>query len=284
VPRSDTRLILLGTNGGPRIGSGRASPANVVVVNDRPYLIDCGYGVTRQLIRAGIPPQQVRAILITHHHSDHNLELGPLLYNIWVSGLHDPIDVWGPPPLQQIIDGFFHSMAYDIDIRVGSDGRVDLRKLVRVHEFEAPGIVLETGEVKITAGKGNHPPLSHAYAYRFDAHDRSIVLSGDTARSPEIVSFATGADVLLHEVMHLDGIDRLVGRVPRAPRLREALLAMHTTTKEVGKVAAEANVKTLVLNHFVPGDDVSITDEIWRADPSEDFDGLLVVGRDLQTI
>jgi ribonuclease BN (tRNA processing enzyme) len=65
--------------------------------------------------------------------------------------------------------------------------------------------------------------------------------------------------------------------------LREALLAMHTTTKEVGKIAAEADVKTLVLNHFVPGDDLSITDEMWRADPSKDFDGLLVVGRDLQT-
>ena len=284
MERSDTRLILLGTNGGPRVGSGRASPANVVVVNDRPYVIDCGYGVTRQLIQAGIPPQQVRRILITHHHSDHNLELGPLLYNIWVSGLRDPIDVWGPPPLQQIVNSFFQSMAYDIDIRVGSDGRVDLRKLVRVHEFEAPGIVLETDEVKITAGKGNHPPLSHAYAYRFDAHDRSIVLSGDTARCPEIVSFARGADVLLHEVMHPEGIDRLIARVPHAPRLREALLGMHTTTKEVGKVAAEANVKTLVLNHFVPGDDLSITDEMWCADPTKDFDGLLFVGRDLQEI
>jgi ribonuclease BN (tRNA processing enzyme) len=143
---------------------------------------------------------------------------------------------------------------------------------------------LETDEVKITAGKGNHPPLSHAYAYRFDADDRSIVLSGDTARCPEIVSFAMGADVLLHEVMHPDGIDRLIDRSPHAPRLREALLAMHTTTKEVGKIAAEAAVKTLVLNHFVPGDDLSITDEMWRADPSKDFDGLLVVGRDLQTI
>jgi ribonuclease BN (tRNA processing enzyme) len=283
APRNDTQLILLGTNGGPRVGSGRANPANVVMVNDQPYVIDCGYGVTRQLIQAGIPLQQVRTILITHHHSDHNLELGPLLYNIWVSGLHEPIHVWGPPPLRQIVDGFFRSMAYDIDIRVESDGRVDLRGLVRVHEFEAPGIVLQTDEVKITAGKGNHPPLSHAYAYRFDAHDRSIVLSGDTARCPEIASLARGADVLLHEVMHADGIDRLIARSSHAPRLREALLAMHTTTKEVGKIAAEADVKTLVLNHFVPGDDLSITDEMWRADPSKDFDGLLVVGRDLQT-
>jgi ribonuclease BN (tRNA processing enzyme) len=277
-------LILLGTNGGPRVTAARANPANVVVVDDRPYLVDCGYGVTRQLISAGISPLQLRAILITHHHSDHVLELGPLLHNMWVGGLREPIDVWGPPGLKQIIDGFFASMSYDIDIRIESDGRIDLRKLVRVHEFAAPGVVFETDGIKVSAARVNHPPVMHAYAYRFDALDRSIVLSGDTARCPEIVSLAAGADVLLHEVMHLDSIDRLIARVPNAPRLRAALLGMHTLTNVVGKVAAEAGVKTLVLNHFVPGDDPSMTDEMWRADPSRDFDGSLVIGRDLQTI
>ena len=81
--RSDTGLILLGTKGGPRVTSGRANPANVVVVDDQPYVIDCGYGVTRRLIEAGIQLEHARKILITHHHSDHILELGPLLYNIW---------------------------------------------------------------------------------------------------------------------------------------------------------------------------------------------------------
>src|SRR6266481_933599 len=173
-PASDTRLILLGTNGGPRVTAGRANAANVVVVNERPYLVDCGSGVTRQLIAAGVSPQEVRTILITHHHSDHILELGPLLYNIWVCGLREPVDVWGPPGLTEIIDGFFQSMRYDIDIRVENDGRVDLRGLVRVHEFEAPGIVFETDGLKVSSAKVNHPPLTHAYAYRFDAHDRSI--------------------------------------------------------------------------------------------------------------
>jgi len=281
---SDTRLILLGTKGGPRVASGRANPANVVVVNDRPYVIDCGYGVTRQLIEAGIPLQQVRTILITHHHSDHILELGPLLYNIWACGLHGPIDVWGPPPLQQIIDGFFQSMMYDIDIRIEDEERADLRKLVRVHEFEAPGVMFETNGVRVSAIKVRHPPLTRAYAYRFDAHDRSIVLSGDTTFFPGMLAFAKGADVLLHEVMYLDGIDRLIARLPNVTRLREHLVAAHTTTREVGKVAAGAGVKTLVLNHFVPGDDPSITEDMWRADPCKDFAGQLIVGRDLQTI
>ena len=283
-PAGDTRLILLGTNGGPRVTAGRANAANVVVVNERPYVVDCGYGVTRQLIAAGVSPQQVRTILITHHHSDHILELGPLLYNIWVCGLREPVDVWGPPGLKEIIDGFFQSMRYDIDIRVENDGRVDLRRLVRVHEFEAPGIVFETDGLKVSSAKVNHPPLTHAYAYRFDAHDRSIVLSGDTAPCPDIVSFARDADVLLHEVMHLDGIDRLIARVPNAPGLREALLGMHTTTQAVGKVAANAGVKTLVLNHFVPGDDLSVTDAMWAEGVRKNFSGEIVVGHDLMTI
>jgi ribonuclease BN (tRNA processing enzyme) len=247
-------------------------------------VVDCGYGVTRQLIAAGIQPQQVRKILITHHHSDHILELGPLVYNIWVAGVHEPIDVWGPPPLRRIIDGFLQSMAYDIDIRIEDEARADLRALVRVHEFEAPAVVYATDRLRISAAKVMHPPLPHAYAYRFDAHDRSIVLSGDTCYWPGLIAFARGADLLLHEVMHLDSIDRLVARMPQIARLRAHLVAAHTTTAEVGKVAAAAGVGTLVLNHFVPGDDPAITDEMWCADPRKDFAGEVIAGRDLQTI
>jgi ribonuclease BN (tRNA processing enzyme) len=279
-----TQLILLGTKGGPRVTSGRANPANVVMVAGEPFVVDCGYGVTRQLIAAGIAPQQVRKILITHHHSDHILELGPLIYNIWAAGVHEPIDVWGPPPLRQIIDGFLQSMTYDIDIRIEDEARVDLRTLVRVHEFEAPAVVLATDRVRISAIKVMHPPLPHAYAYRFDAHDRAVVLSGDTCYWPDLIAFARGADVLLHEVMHLGGIDRLVARMPQVARLREHLIAAHTTTEEVGKIAAAAGVGTLVLNHFVPGDDPAITDEMWCAGPRKNFAGAVIAGRDLQVI
>ena len=281
---NDTRLILLGTKGGPRVTGGRANPANVLMIDGEPFVVDCGYGVTRQLIAAGVQPQQVRKILITHHHSDHILELGPLIYNIWVAGVHEPIDVWGPPPLRQIIDAFLLSMAYDIDIRIDDEDRADLRKLVRVHEFEAPATVWQSERLRISAAKVSHPPVPHAYAYRFDAHDRSIVLSGDTCYWPPLIDFARGADVLLHEVMHLEGIDRLVARMPQIARLREHLIAAHTTTTEVGKIAAAAGVKTLVLNHFAPGDDPAITDEMWCADPRKDFSGTVIAGRDLQVI
>jgi ribonuclease BN (tRNA processing enzyme) len=280
----ETKLILLGTKGGPRVGGVRANPANVVLAGGTPYVVDCGYGVTRQIIAAGMRPEQVRTILITHHHSDHTLELGPLLYNIWVGGVHEPLDVWGPPPLQRVIDGFLRSMDYDIGIRIHDEGRADLRQLIRVHEFEAPAVLFERDGVRVSAAKVHHPPLTHCYAYRFDAPDRSIVLSGDTAVCPEIVAFARGADVLLHEVMHLGGVDRLIAARPSIARLREHLLASHTTTQEVGKIAAQAGVKTLVLNHLVPGDDASITEEMWTADVRKDFGGAVILGQDLQVI
>jgi ribonuclease BN (tRNA processing enzyme) len=284
VASAGSKLILLGTKGGPRVGTGRANPANVVVVNGRPYVVDCGYGVTRQLIEAGIPPQTVRDILITHHHSDHILELGPLIYNIWVSGLREPIDVWGPPPLRDIVGGFFRSMAYDIDIRIEDEGRADLRELVRLHEFDADGVLFERADLRVSTAKVHHPPLPHAYAFRFDAADRCIVLSGDTAPCRGIVEIAHNADVLLHEVMHLESIDRLAARMPNIARLREHLIAAHTTTEQVGKTAAEAGVKTLVLNHFVPGDDETITEEMWLAGPRKHFGGTIIAGRDLQII
>jgi ribonuclease BN (tRNA processing enzyme) len=288
-PTNDSRLILLGTKGGPRVGRGRANPANVVLVNDRPYVIDCGYGVTRQLVDAGIEAHELRSILITHNHSDHMLELGPLVYNAWAGGLREPIDVWGPPPVGKIVASFLDSIAYDIDIRIGDEGRPDLRELVRVHEFEpqqgAPiWPVFQAEGLKVSATKVRHPPLTHAYAYRFDTPARSIVLSGDTTYSPELIALARGADVLVHEVMHLASIDRMLSRVPNAPALRKILIGYHTTTEQLGHVAAEVGVKTLVLSHFVPGDDPSITDAMWVEGVRKNFAGKIVVGRDLMTI
>ena len=175
-------------------------------------------------------------------------------------------------------------MKYDIDIRIADEGRPDLRKLVVVHEFEASGPVFEADGLKVSATKVRHPPLTHAYAYRFDTAARSIVLSGDTTYSPELIALAKGADVLVHEVMHLAGIERLLGRNPNAATLREHLLASHATPEQVGEVAKAAGVKTLALYHFVPGDDPAITDEMWAEGVRKNFSGEVIVAKQLQTI
>lgn len=283
--KKPTRLVLLGTKGGPRVGeTGRSNPSTLLLINDVPYVVDCGYGTSKQLITAGVGLNRLRYIFITHHHSDHNLELGALCYNAWITGLPARVDAYGPPGLQKMTSDFFNYLKFDIDIRIEDEGRPDLRNLVIAHEFEKPGVVLLNDDVKVSTCLVRHPPIKHAYAYRFDAKDRSVVISGDTAFAPELAEFARDADVLVHEVMYLPGVEALVRRLPNANRLREHLIASHTLPEDVGKIAAQAKVKTLVLSHFVPGDDASITDEQWAEGARKHFKGRIVVGKDLMEI
>ena len=280
-----TRVILLGTKGGPRVGAtGRNNSSTLVLINDVPYVIDCGYGASRQLLAAGVSLDRLRYIFITHHHSDHMLEYGTLFYNSWVTGLPAQIDAYGPIGTEQMTRDFFSFMKADIDIRIEDEGRPDPRNMVFAHDVSTPGIVLENPQVTVSACLVRHPLVRQAYAYRFDADDRSVVISGDTAYAPELAEFAKGADVLVHEVMYLPGIERLVQRLPNATRLREHLMAAHTVPEDVGKVAALAGVKTLVLSHLVPGDDPSITDEQWTEGVRKHFSGQIIVGRDLMEI
>ncbi len=283
--RPRTRLVLLGTGGGPRVtAKGRAKPATLIVVNNVPHVIDCGDGVALQFVRAGFALDTLRHIFITHHHSDHNLDYGNLIYAGWAAGLRTPVDAYGPPPLGRMTEAWFELNRFDIETRIADEGRVDLRKLLAAHEFDRNGVVLEKPDVKVTAARVRHPPIEQAYAYRFDTADRSIVISGDTTYSPELIALARGADVLVSEVMHLAGLENLLKKVPNAATLREHLLASHITTEDLGKLAAEAGVKTLVLSHLVPGDDPSITDAMWEEGVRKHYGGPIVVGRDLLEI
>src|SRR4029077_15068445 len=156
--------------------------------------------------------------------------------------------------------------------------------LIFAHDISKQGVVLQNDDGKVSAGLVRHPLVKQAYAYRFDAKDRSVVISGDTTYAPELAEFAKGADVLVHEVIYPPGIEALVRRLPNATRLRDHLLASHTVPEDVGKIAAQAGVGTLVLTHFVPGDDPSITDEQWTEAVRKHYSGRIVVGKDLLEI
>lgn len=280
-----TRIVLLGTKGGPTLGTiVRSIFATLILINDVPYLIDCGYGVSRQMLNAGVALNRLRYIFITHHHSDHNLEYGPLLYNAWITSQPVKIDAYGPPGLRKLTSDFFTYQKFDIDTRIADEGLPDPRNLITAHEFERPGVVMQNADVKVTSLRVRHPPITQSYAYRFDAKDRSIVISGDTAYIPELADFAKGADVLVHEVMYLPAIDKLVRQNAGATRLREHLLASHTSTEDAGRIAARAGVNTLVLTHFVPGNDPSISDQQWSEGVRKHFKGRIIVGKDLMVV
>ena len=269
-----SRLILLGTAGGPTPKLTRAAPSQIIVVGDRGYVIDCGNGVARQMAIAHVLGT-LRHIFITHHHSDHNADLGNLILLDWGTNLTTPVDAWGPPPLTRMMKLFFEMNEVDLDVRMRDEGRPPLPPLVHTHELTHAGLVMKDDRVRVTSAVVQHPLIPLAFAYRFDCPDRSIVISGDTHPSDALVALARGADVLVHEALY-------VSAAPGAPgsALRKHILDSHSNVEEVGRMAAEAGVKTLVLSHFVPSDPPPSDDE-WLAAARRHFTGRIVVGRDL---
>ena len=276
-----TRLVLLGTGGGPRPRRTVAATSQVIIANGAAYVVDCGDGVARQLASAGIPLTTLRHIFITHHHSDHNADYGNLMLLAWATGLHTRIDTWGPPPIARMTKLFLEMSATDIETRTADEGHPPLAPLIYAHEVSGHGPVMSDANLKVTATPVPHPLIEHALAYRFDAPDRSIVISGDTAPSDALIRLAQGADVLVHEAMYLPALDRVAARTPSAARLREHLLHSHTSVEEAGRVAQAAGVKLLVLSHLVPADDPSVTDQMWIDAAHTHFRGSLIVGKDL---
>jgi ribonuclease BN (tRNA processing enzyme) len=279
-----SRLILLGTGGGPTPKANRAAPAQVILVGGAAYVIDCGDGVARQLVLAGVPLSSLRAVFITHQHSDHNADYGNLLWLSWASTLTAKVDAYGPPPLEKMTRLFLEMNDYDIKTRMADEGRPPLAGLIAVHEVNGPGPVMRDANVKVTSALVDHGAVKPAFAYRFDCPDRSIVISGDTRPSENLVRLARGADVLVHEVMYLPALEAVIAAESNAKTLRAHLLASHTTTEQVGRIATEAGVKTLVLSHFVPGGAPAIDDKVWFDAVRPYFSGHLVVGRDLMAL
>ena len=274
------RLVLLGTKGGPAIRKGGPSPtAHLLVIAGHPYVIDCGLGVTRGLVEAGLALPELRSIIVTHLHSDHVLELGPLIHTAWTAGLKDKVVVHGPAGTRAVWQGFLASLAYDIQTRVADEGRPDLSAMVEVLEY-ADGAVLSDERVRVSALRVPHPPVTDCFALRFDHSRGAVVFSADTTYFPPLAAFARGADILVHEAIYEPGVDRLVARVGNGARLKQHLMGSHTVAEDVGRIASAAGIGLLVLNHLVPADDPLVTEQHWVAAIRTHYAGPLVVGRD----
>lgn len=183
-----------------------------------------------------------------------------------------------------MIDDYLRYEAYDIGIRQSDEHRPPFRALVRPHELHGSGPVMSDGRMRVTAAKVVHPPVDLALAYRFDAPDRSIVISGDTRPTQSLIDLARGADVLVHEAMMADRVLELVGKLPNADQLARSVLSHHTSAEQAGEVAAAAGVKMLVLSHLVPAEDPTVPDAEWIAAAARHYAGPVIVGRDLMEI
>lgn len=274
------RLVLLGTKGGPALRLGGPWPtSSLLEIGGRSIVVDCGLGVTRALTEAGVGLKMLDLVFITHLHSDHVLELGPLLHTAWTAGLATKVRVFGPAGTGHYWRKFLQSMEFDIEIRIGDEGRPDLRDLVVVEEF-SEGPVMEADGLAVTALRVDHPPVTECFALRFESGGESVVFSADTATFPPLADFAKGASILVHEAMLEEGIDRLVARTGNGARLKEHLLASHTLAADAGRIAAQAGVGHLVLHHLIPADDPEVGEKQWIDAVRASWNGPLTIGRD----
>lgn len=286
-----TKLIILGSMAGPSVGRPSYQTSHVLLHKGAAHVVDCGYGVTEQLVRAGVRLQDIRDIFITHHHPDHNIELGTLIYFAWYAGMDTPLEVYGPPPLKQITDDYLAAQKPDVDIWLDDIGHKPMPP-VTVHELSKAGPVMQSAELKVTTTLVNHPPVVPALAYRFDFPDRSIAFSGDTTPMESVAVLAKGADVLVHEAIYLQAMAGEAAALPTRSsggsaiagdrdKLLAHLLRSHSSPEEAGRIAAEAGVKTLVLSHLAP---LGLPDETWRAEAAKHFKGEIIIAHDLMVI
>lgn len=337
--RFRTRLVLLGTSGGPIwwADSTRRGISSAVVVGDAVYMVDCGDGAPEAWRPAGLlgPAQgqndmkKLRGLFFTHLHSDHITDYPTLLLQGFVGGglatADRPLHVYGPGrreglphvfpasrPAPSVVNpdnpgagtvdmtnALFAAFSTDINDRIFDSASPDIRTRVIPHDIEIPAgaatpsvpparvspfPVYEDDRVRVTATLVDHGQMYPAFGFRFDTDDGSIVFSGDTTVSPNLIELAQGCDYLVHEVIDRAWVEQSVAGLPAPPEVKAAflnhLLGAHTTIEQVGMVAQEANAKTLVLNHFVPGE---MPDGRWLQ-AGRNFSGNVVVGRDLMQL
>ncbi len=272
------RAVLLGT-GSPPPNPGRRGPATLLSLGDERFLVDAGSGVGVQLVQAGLRPYDWPRVLITHHHSDHTIDLGHLLITRWIVGQNAPFEVWGPAGTARQMDKLLDYLHWDIEVR---QSHMPQREppVVRVTEIEE-GRILQVGGVTVSAFLVDHGPVKPAFGYRFEGGGRSVVVSGDTRPCESLVRHAREADLLVHECTDASQARWTpgCGWPSREAKVRD-LAAYHTGPDEVGKVAARANARALVLTHLMPG---SVPAAL-AARAAVDFAGRIVVGEDLMTI
>lgn len=274
-------LALLGTKGGPAIRPNSTMPtAHLLHLNGQSIVVDCGLGVSRGITDQGMDLKTLSVIFITHMHSDHYLELGPMLHTAWTAGLKTPVTIYGPDGIDSYWQGFLLSMKADIDLRIADEGRPDLAALITIHTIDVDTPIYLDG-ITVKAMRTVHPPLIDCYALSFQSDARHVVFSGDTAYLPALADFAKGADLLVHEAMLVEALDALMARIGNGDgRLMTHLLQSHTTAADAGKIATSAGVKALAINHLVPSDDPDFGPTDWEKAVRATWSGPLYIGSD----
>ena len=275
-------VVLCGT-GSPMPDPTRANACVAVMAGDKVVIVDAGPGAWAKLAAMQIPAAKVDTVLLTHLHSDHIGDLGELATQSWLGGRKVPLNVYGPPAppeaerttdaeggtfgvngTEAAVKGFAQAYNADAEFRIAQGGDLVPAEGARIigHDIPTPGAedlvtVYDQDGLKISAFLVNHDPVEPAFGYRIDYKDRAAVISGDTARVPNMVRFSKGADLLVHEALSKRLVELLASALDQSGNERQGtmarqIIAYHTTPVEAAGIAKEADVKLLVFTHEVP--------------------------------
>jgi len=267
-------LILLGT-GYPRPDANHAAASTAIVAGDRWYVVDAGRGATMRVAGAALKYEQMRAVFLTHLHSDHIGGLPDLFTTSWQFGRKTtPLQLYGPAGTKRLADAMLEFFAYDIHIRRDIQEKLPAGGATIDTHIVREGVVFDDGVCRVTAFAVDHRPVEPAFGYRFDCGGKSIVVSGDTRPNDNLLKFARNADVLVIEAYLPEFLDKV-----DTPEVAARLKHYHTSAEEAGTIATKAAVKTLVLTHLVGREE-----DAFRAQASKTFKGKIIVGRDLMRV
>lgn len=269
-------ITLLGT-GSPIPDPNRAGPSTLVTANETQLLVDAGRGVLMRLAGAFVAPPMLHAVLVTHMHSDHLSDLNDVVTTRWVmSQEENPLRIYGPVGIKKVVDGMMEMLSLDISYRIAHHDDLQNGPALEVVEVK-PGDEFQINDVAIRVGRTNHAPVEPSVAYRIEQNGVSVVMGGDGIPCAELDELCAGANAYVQTVIR----DDIVKMVP-LQRFVD-ILDYHSSVSDAAKTAQKANVKTLILTHYVPAIAPGQEDE-WRAIASEHFSGEIVLGNDLTSV
>lgn len=272
----DLTVTLLGT-GAPQPRVDRFGPSILIEAGKQKLLFDCGRGATQRIEQRKIPFAEVDALFLTHLHSDHVIGIPDLWLTGWLRGRKVPLRVWGPMGTKEMMSHLEEAYKFDIHIRRDVDEKLPAQGVMVVGKDVEQGVVYEHEGVKVTAFFVDHGPVQPALGYRIDSAGRSIVLSGDTRYSENLIHFSEGADVLIHEVFDLGAFR--VENPAMSPERVQSIFAHHTTPEQAGTIFTRVKPRLAVYSHIVPGGTTGLIDLTRKT-----YTGPLEVGEDLMRI
>lgn len=268
-------VTILGSGGGPAVNLQRFGPSILVEAGDQWLLFDCGRGAMLRAKELGVPFHQLDKLFLTHLHSDHIIDIPDLLLTPWIAGRRTPLEVWGPAGTRDMMNHLLAAFSFDIHMRRDIDEKFPGEGVtVSSHDIEE-GTIFERHGVKVTAFLVDHGPVKPAFGYRIDYGNHSVALSGDTRPSQNLIRFARGVDVLIHEA-----IDPQEFRARRTSLTREQVervIAHHSTPEEAGRIFAAVDPRLAVYAHAPTSDSV-------MARTRKVYGGRLEGGEDMMTI